>query len=120
MLAKCQGPSDLKIAKMLSVEDPAMAGQAVAAVAKDLGETKQHFLHGLELELLGHDQALALLAGVLHVVVQGVEILLDFRGPVLGRLSFLSAWYPAGAACRPRGSSCQWLWPSQHRRLPRN
>ena len=49
MLAKCQGPSDLKIAKMLSVEDPAMAGQAVAAVAKDLGETKQHFLHGLEL-----------------------------------------------------------------------
>ena len=97
MLAKSQGPSDLEIAKiMLSAEDPAMAGQAVAAVAKDLGETKQHFLHGLELELLGHDQALALLAGVLHVVVQGVEILLDFRGPVLGRLSLfvcmVSSW----------------------------
>ena len=89
MLAKSQGPSDLEIAKiMLSAEDPAMAGQAVAAVAKDLGETKQHFLHGLELELLGDDQALALLAGVLHLVVQGAEILLHFRGPVLGRLSF--------------------------------
>ena len=91
MLAKSQGPSDLRIAKMLSAEDPAMAGRQVKLLMQSRrisARPSSVSCMASSLSFLDTIRLLHFSLAFFMVVVQGAEILLDFRGPVLGRLPF--------------------------------